>query len=81
MAARRSPRACASEGYEGPLTLVTAESDIPYQRPPLSKAFLKDTAHDLLPLRPASFYEKNHVTLMLGDRGGRDRSASRERSR
>jgi hypothetical protein len=30
-----------SDGYAGPLTLVTAERDIPYQRPPLSKAFLK----------------------------------------
>jgi 3-phenylpropionate/trans-cinnamate dioxygenase ferredoxin reductase subunit len=54
-----------SEGYDGPLTLVTAETDIPYQRPPLSKAFLKDPAHDLLPLRPESFYEKNAVRLML----------------
>ena len=31
-----------AEGYDGPLTLVTAEPDIPYQRPPLSKAFLKE---------------------------------------
>lgn len=55
-----------SEGYDGPLTLVTAERDVPYQRPPLSKAFLKDPAHDLLPLRPESFYEKNRVQLMRG---------------
>jgi 3-phenylpropionate/trans-cinnamate dioxygenase ferredoxin reductase subunit len=41
-----------SEGYDGALTLLTAETDIPYQRPPLSKAYLKDPAHDLLPLRP-----------------------------
>ncbi|MCB1489204.1 MAG: FAD-dependent oxidoreductase [Bauldia sp.] len=54
-----------SEGYEGPLTLVTAESDIPYQRPPLSKAFLKEPGHELLPLRPAAFYEKNDIALML----------------
>lgn len=54
-----------SEGYDGPLTLVTAETDIPYQRPPLSKAYLKDPAHDLLPLRPESFYEKNNIHLML----------------
>lgn len=54
-----------SEGYDGPLTLVTAEPDIPYQRPPLSKAFLKEPDHDLLPLRPASFYEKNDIRLML----------------
>lgn len=54
-----------TEGYDGALTLVTAEPDIPYQRPPLSKAFLKEPTHDLLPLRPESFYEKNNVELML----------------
>ena len=55
-----------SDGYDGPLTLVTAERDIPYQRPPLSKAFLKDPHHDLLPLRPESFYAKNTIDLRLG---------------
>ncbi|WP_431190520.1 NAD(P)/FAD-dependent oxidoreductase [Bauldia litoralis] len=54
-----------AEGYEGALTLVTAEPDIPYQRPPLSKAFLKEPGHDLLPFRPEAFYEKNDITLML----------------
>jgi 3-phenylpropionate/trans-cinnamate dioxygenase ferredoxin reductase subunit len=54
------------DGYDGPLTLVSAETDIPYQRPPLSKAFLKDPKHGLLPLRPASFYEKNRIALRLG---------------
>ncbi|HZX84100.1 MAG TPA: FAD-dependent oxidoreductase, partial [Reyranella sp.] len=29
-------------GYSGPLTLVGEESEAPYDRPPLSKAFLKD---------------------------------------
>jgi 3-phenylpropionate/trans-cinnamate dioxygenase ferredoxin reductase subunit len=56
------------EGYDGALTLVTAETDIPYQRPPLSKAFLKDPKHDLLPLRPESFYQKNSIDLRLGTR-------------
>lgn len=54
------------KGYAGPLTLISAESEIPYQRPPLSKAFLKDPSHDLLPLRPMSFYEKNKIDLRLG---------------
>jgi 3-phenylpropionate/trans-cinnamate dioxygenase ferredoxin reductase subunit len=53
------------KGYAGKLTLVTAEADIPYQRPPLSKAFLKDRAHALLPLRPESFYAKHAVDLRL----------------
>jgi 3-phenylpropionate/trans-cinnamate dioxygenase ferredoxin reductase subunit len=55
-----------SDGYDGPLTLISAEPDLPYQRPPLSKAFLKDPKHDLLPLRPESFYVKNNVALRLG---------------
>jgi 3-phenylpropionate/trans-cinnamate dioxygenase ferredoxin reductase subunit len=55
-----------SEGYEGPLTLVTRERDVPYQRPPLSKAFLKDPKHELLPLRPESFYVKQNIELRLG---------------
>jgi 3-phenylpropionate/trans-cinnamate dioxygenase ferredoxin reductase subunit len=55
-----------SDGYDGPLTLVTTERDVPYQRPPLSKAFLKDPKHDLLPLRPESFYAKNAIDLRLG---------------
>lgn len=55
-----------ADGYEGPLTLLTAETDIPYQRPPLSKAFLKNPKHDLLPLRPESFYAKNAIDLRLG---------------
>jgi len=55
-----------TEGYAGTLTLITAERELPYQRPPLSKAFLKDPKHDLLPLRPESFYVKNAVDLRLG---------------
>jgi 3-phenylpropionate/trans-cinnamate dioxygenase ferredoxin reductase subunit len=54
-----------ADGYAGGLTLVTDEPDIPYQRPPLSKAFLKDPAHDLLPLRPESFYAKSNIDLRL----------------
>src|SRR4029079_3637934 len=67
-----------SDGYSGPLTLISTERDIPYQRPPLSKAFLKDPAHDLLPLRPESFYAKNAIALRLGEEvASIDRGASK----
>lgn len=52
--------------YDGKLTLVTAETDVPYQRPPLSKAYLKTLDHELLPLRPEAFYVKNDIELHLG---------------
>ena len=44
-------------GWQGPITLIGAEPVPPYQRPPLSKAWLKGEGNlaDLL-LRPAAFY-------------------------
>lgn len=53
------------DGYDGKLTLLTAEAEVPYQRPPLSKAYLKSLDHDLLPLRPESFYVNNDIDLRL----------------
>ena len=43
------------EGYAGPITLVSDDSHAPYQRPPLSKAFLKGeaTAESLILRGPA----------------------------
>ncbi|MEI2388146.1 FAD-dependent oxidoreductase [Breoghania sp. JC706] len=56
------------EGYTGKLTVIGAESGLPYQRPPLSKAFLKSGDADALRLRPAAFYEKNNIDLVDGTR-------------
>jgi 3-phenylpropionate/trans-cinnamate dioxygenase ferredoxin reductase subunit len=55
-------------GYDGPVTLIGDEPHIPYQRPPLSKAFLsgKQDAHHLF-LRPASFYSANRIDLLTGE--------------
>lgn len=56
-------------GHEGPITLVGAEALPPYQRPPLSKAWLKgEMAVDELLLRPAGFYEEKRIVLRLGAR-------------
>ncbi|HXT79809.1 MAG TPA: FAD-dependent oxidoreductase, partial [Acetobacteraceae bacterium] len=44
-------------GWPGAITLIGAEPLPPYQRPPLSKAWLKGEADaDSLALRPAAFY-------------------------
>lgn len=55
------------EGWDGPVTIVADEAEIPYQRPPLSKGFLagKEGEDALLPL-PATWYPENNVTLMTG---------------
>ncbi|MRK02803.1 pyridine nucleotide-disulfide oxidoreductase [Aeromicrobium sp. S22] len=55
--------------HAGPITLVDAHEGLPYQRPPLSKAYLAGTGgHDTTLLRPASYYVENDVELMLGSR-------------
>ncbi len=55
------------DGFEGDITLVGAEPHLPYQRPPLSKAYLLGEMElERLFLRPESFYAENNITLRLG---------------
>ncbi|MER2509113.1 MAG: FAD-dependent oxidoreductase [Amaricoccus sp.] len=51
------------EGFEGEITLIGDEPGLPYQRPPLSKAYMADGVAERLLLRPASFYERSSLTL------------------
>ncbi|WP_395943009.1 NAD(P)/FAD-dependent oxidoreductase [Brevundimonas sp.] len=49
-------------GHEGPVVLAGEEDAPPYQRPPLSKAWLKGEADlDGLLLRPLSFYQEQGI--------------------
>jgi 3-phenylpropionate/trans-cinnamate dioxygenase ferredoxin reductase component len=49
-------------GHAGPITLIGDEPIPPYQRPPLSKAWLKGEADaDSLALKPLEFYAENNV--------------------
>lgn len=54
-------------GFDGPIYLVGEEPLLPYQRPPLSKAWLKGEADaDSLALKPDSWYAEAEVALRLG---------------
>jgi len=56
-------------GYEAPITLVGEEPIAPYQRPPLSKAWLKGEADaDSLALKPTEFYAEVGIDLILNTR-------------
>jgi 3-phenylpropionate/trans-cinnamate dioxygenase ferredoxin reductase subunit len=69
------------EGYEGPITMIGDEPGLPYQRPPLSKAYLKSGAAETLTLRPEGFFEKNAITLVPETRvEAIDRAARRARA-
>lgn len=54
-------------GYQGRLTLLSADSAPPCDRPNLSKDYLAGTApEDWIPLKPAAFYAEHAIDLRLG---------------
>ena len=58
-----------SAGHDGAITLIGEESSPPYQRPPLSKAYLMgEMEEERLWLRSADFYKDNAITLKLGQK-------------
>ena len=62
---------CASElrklGAEGSVLLVGREPEPPYDRPPLSKEYLRgDARREDAHVRPRSWYEENDVELLTG---------------
>jgi len=63
--------------FEGSVTLVSDEPHVPYQRPPLSKAYLSgELAAERLPILREAAYENAGVELKLGVRAeGVDASA------
>ncbi len=64
------------EGYQSPITMIGDEDCLPYQRPPLSKAYLKDGRVEAVQLRPASFFERSRIDLIAPERAvGIDRIA------
>ncbi|KFI29928.1 FAD-dependent oxidoreductase [Haematobacter massiliensis] len=61
------------EGFAGPVTLIGEEPGLPYQRPPLSKAYMADGEAERLLLKPAGFYDRSALTLVEARATGIDR--------
>ncbi|WP_163268507.1 NAD(P)/FAD-dependent oxidoreductase [Chelativorans alearense] len=51
------------EGYEGRLLMFGDEAGLPYQRPPLSKTFLKEGHPERLLFRNADFFAANGIEI------------------
>lgn len=66
------------EGFAGQITLIGDEPGLPYQRPPLSKAYMADGDAERLLLKPASFYDRSGLTLHAATRATRIHRAQRE---
>ncbi|MHA7866591.1 MAG: NAD(P)/FAD-dependent oxidoreductase [Salipiger thiooxidans] len=55
-----------AKGFEGGITLIGAEPVPPYQRPPLSKAYLLgEMEEERLFLRPRAYYDEQNIELVL----------------
>ncbi|WP_054816058.1 NAD(P)/FAD-dependent oxidoreductase [Nocardia arizonensis] len=65
LAGLRTAEELRRAGYEGELVLVGAEPMLPYDRPPLSKQFVRGETTDTT-LRPAEFFEEKRIELRLG---------------
>ena len=57
------------EGYQGPVTMLSADPSMPYDRPNLSKEYLAGTAQaEWIPLRPPTFYKDHHIDVRCDTR-------------
>ena len=57
------------EGYDGPLTIVSADDSPPVDRPNLSKDYLAGTAQeDWIPMRSSDYYRDRKIDLVLRSR-------------
>jgi NADPH-dependent 2,4-dienoyl-CoA reductase/sulfur reductase-like enzyme len=67
-AALSAARAYREAGGDGEVALLSADTEPPYDRPPLSKEFLRGEAgDDELPMEPAGFYGEHRIQLSLDD--------------
>jgi len=57
------------EGFDGEIQLIGAESQLPYNRPPLSKGYLRgDEAFEAQLVKPTGYYAEQRIELRLGTR-------------
>lgn len=56
-------------GFEGSIAMVGDETELPYERPPLSKEYMAgDKPFERIFIRPASFWSERSVDMLLGKR-------------
>jgi 3-phenylpropionate/trans-cinnamate dioxygenase ferredoxin reductase subunit len=64
LAGAKAAETLREEGFDGRVVLIGAEPDRPYERPPLSKEYLRGEAErDAAYVHPASFYGERDVEL------------------
>ncbi len=67
LAGARAAAVLREEGFDGPIVLIGAERQLPYNRPPLSKGYLRgEERFDDQLVNPAAFYAERDIELRLG---------------
>ena len=68
LAGAKAAETLREEGFEGRIVLVGSETELPYERPPLSKEYLRGEAErDTIYVHEASFYDEQRIELRLGE--------------
>jgi len=79
LAGAKAAETLRAEGFTGRVRLVGAETERPYERPPLSKGYLTGSAErDSVYVHGPGWYEEHDVELRLGDRATGLNLAARE---
>src|SRR3954462_4883069 len=68
LAGAKAAETLRQEGFDGRITLIGDEPERPYERPPLSKEYLRGEADGKPFVHPEGFYEENDIELLTGTR-------------
>jgi 3-phenylpropionate/trans-cinnamate dioxygenase ferredoxin reductase subunit len=69
LAGAKAVETLREEGFDGRVVLIGAEPERPYERPPLSKDYLRGAAErETIYVHPEGFYAQHDVELRLGRR-------------
>src|SRR5215217_6136406 len=64
LAGAKAAETVRAEGFDGRVVLVGAEPERPYERPPLSKDYLRgESPREKVYVHPESFYTENEIEL------------------
>ena len=67
LAGAKAAETLRTEGFDGRLVLIGAEHERPYERPPLSKEYLRgEVERETVYVHGASFYAEHDIELRLG---------------
>ena len=67
LAGAKAAEALREEGFDGQLALIGAEAERPYERPPLTKDYLRsESSREKVYVHPESFYAEHGIELITG---------------